>query len=213
MPPKCTIQGLSMKNKERKARGLPYHYDDPEIIDEQKEYVERLYDFNATRPCEQEKRQTLLKAMFAEIGEGCQVEPPVRSNWGCRNVHLGRGVFCNTNLTFIDDAGIYIGDNTMIAPNVVITTAGHPILPILREHNYVYAFAVHIGKNVWIGSGVQILPGVTIGDNSVIGAGSVVTRDIPANAVAFGVPCRVVREIGEQDKQFYFKDKPLDVQE
>lgn len=202
-----------MTNKERKARGLPYHYDDPEIIDAQKPHVERLYDYNATRPSEQEKRQTLLKAMFAEIGEGCQVEPPVRSNWGCRNVHLGSGVFCNTNLTFIDDAGIYIGDNCMIAPNVVITTAGHPILPILREHNYVYAVPVHIGKNVWIGSGVQILPGVTIGDNSVIGAGSVVTNDIPENVVAFGVPCRVVREIGEQDKQFFFKDKALDVWE
>jgi galactoside O-acetyltransferase len=101
----------------------------------------------------------------------------------------------------------------MIAPNVVIATAGHPILPILREHNYVYNFPVHIGKNVWIGSNVSILPGVTIGDNSVIGAGSVVRRDIPANVVAAGVPCRTVRKIGEKDRKYFFQDKELDVWE
>lgn len=99
----------------------------------------------------------------------------------------------------------------MIAPNVVIATSGHPILPVLREQNYVYNLPVHIGSNVWIGSGVQILPGVTIGDHSVIGAGSVVTNDIPANVVAFGVPCRVVREIGEKDEKYYFKNRELDI--
>jgi galactoside O-acetyltransferase len=112
----------------------------------------------------------------------------------------------------VDDEHIYVGDWCMIAPNVVITS-GHPILPILREHHYVYNLPVHIGRNVWIGSGVQILPGVTIGDNSVIGAGSVVTNDIPANVVALGAPCRVFREIGEKDRRYFWRQRELDVWE
>ncbi|MDR3263407.1 MAG: sugar O-acetyltransferase [Clostridiales bacterium] len=202
-----------MNNKERKAKGLVYHYDDPEIMGKQMEYLEILHDYNATRPLEYERKRELLKEMFAEIGDGCHIETPVHANWGCHNVHFGSGIYCNSNVTFVDDTDIYVGDDCLIAPNVVISTSGHPILPILREHNYVYNLPVRIGKNVWIGSGVQIMPGVTIGDNSVIGAGSVVTNDIPSNAVAFGVPCRVSREIGEKDKKYYFKDKELDVSE
>ncbi len=180
---------------------------------QQMTYLEKLYDFNATRPSEQVKRQKMLKEIFAEIGDNCHIEPPLHANRGCHNVHMGSGVYCNFNLTFVDDAEIYIGDNCMIAPNVVIATSGHPILPILRENNYVYNLPVYIGKNVWIGSGVQILPGVTIGDNSVIGAGSVVTDSIPANVVAVGIPCKILREIGDKDRQFYFKNKKLDLWE
>ena len=202
-----------MNNKERKAKGLPYHYDDPELMGNQLAYMEKLYDFNNTRPLEQEKRQQLLKEMFAEIGDNCHIEPPLHANWGCYHVHFGSGIYCNFNLTLVDDTDIYVGDDCMIAPNVVIATSGHPILPILREHNYVYNLPVRIGKNVWIGSGVQILPGVTIGDNSVIGAGSVVTNNIPANVVAFGAPCRAIREIGEKDKKYFNKDRELDVWE
>jgi galactoside O-acetyltransferase len=202
-----------MTNKERKENGLYYRYDDPAVIGPQLQYMEKLYDFNNTRPLEQDKRQQLQKEMFAEIGDGCHIETPLHANWGCHHVHFGSGIYCNFNLTLVDDADIYVGDDCMIAPNVVIATSGHPILPILREHNYVYNFPVHIGKNVWIGGGVQILPGVNIGDNSVIGAGSVVTSDIPANVVAVGIPCRVLREIGEKDKKYYFKNKELDVWE
>ncbi len=202
-----------MNNKERKAKGLPYRYDDPEIMGEQLAHMEKLYDFNATRPLEQEKRQQLLKEMFAEIGEDCHIEPPLHANWGCHHVHFGSGIYVNFNLTLVDDTDIYVGDDCMFAPNVVIATSGHPVLPILREHNYVYNIPVHIGRNVWVGSGVQILPGVSIGDNSVIGAGSVVTMDIPANVIALGVPCRVIREIGEKDKQYFYQDRELDVWE
>jgi galactoside O-acetyltransferase len=99
----------------------------------------------------------------------------------------------------------------MFGPNVVITTAGHPILPELRARGLQFNLPVHIGRNVWVGSGVQIMPGVTIGDDSVIGAGSVVTRDIPAGVVAVGTPCRVVREIGEHDREFYWRDRRLDL--
>lgn len=202
-----------MNNKERKANGLIYHYDDPEIIGTQMRYLEDLYEYNATRPLEQEKKQKLLKKMFAEIGDNCHIETPIHANWGCHHVHFGNGIYCNSNLTLVDDAEIYIGNDCMIGPNVVIATAGHPILPVLREHNYVYALSVRLGRNIWVGSGVQILPGVTIGDNSVIGAGSVVTNDIPSNVVAIGAPCRVVRDIGEKDKRYFFKNKQLDVLE
>jgi len=202
-----------MDNKERKERGLPYHYDDPSIMDDQQNYQELLYEYNLCRPTENDKKQQLLQKMFASIGEGCHIETPMHANWGGKHVHFGSGVYANSNLTLVDDGHIYVGDHTMIAPNVVIATAGHPILPILREHHYVYAIDVHIGKNVWIGSNVSILPGVNIGDNSVIGAGSVVTSDIPANVVAYGIPCKVIREIGEKDKLYYFKNRLLDVEE
>jgi galactoside O-acetyltransferase len=179
----------------------------------QLECQEKLYEYNLTRPTEQDKRQKILKEMFAEIGEGCHIETPVYANWGCHHVHFGRGIYCNSNLTLVDDEHIYIGDFCMLAPNVVIATSGHPILPILRENHYVYNLPVHIGRNVWIGSSVQILPGITIGDNSVIGAGSVVTNNIPANVIALGAPCRVFREIGEKDRKYFFKDRELDVWE
>ena len=177
-----------------------------DIMEEQFKCLERLYDFNQTRPLEQEKRQKMLKEMFAEIGENCYIEPPFRSNWGGKHCHFGKNVYANFNLTLVDDTHIYVGDCTMFGPNVTVATAGHPILPELREQGYQYNFPVHIGKNCWIGAGALILPGVTIGDNTVIGAGSVVTKDIPANVVAVGNPCRVMREISDHDKEFYFKN-------
>lgn len=202
-----------MTNKERKEHGLVYRYDDPALMDRQFEYQEILYEFNHSHPTELQKRQELMQKMFASIGSGCRIETPVNSNWGCKHVHMGNNIYCNSNVTFVDDEEIFIGDDTMIAPNVVICTSGHPILPILREHNYVYNRPVSIGRNVWIGSGVQIMPGVTIGDHSVIGAGSVVTSEIPANVVAYGVPCKVIREIGEKDRMYFFKKEKLDVWE
>ena len=172
--------------------------------------LDRLYDFNATRPSEMEKRRALLNEMFAEIGEGCYIEPPLHANWAGRHVHFGKNVYANFNLTLVDDAHIYVGDGTMFAPNVVVATAAHPIDPELRAGAYQYNLEVHIGKNCWIGAGAVILPGVTIGDNSVIGAGSVVTKDIPENVVAVGNPCRVLRPIGERDKIYYYRDRMID---
>ena len=119
---------------------------------------------------------------------------------------MGDWVYANFNLTLVDDTHIYIGSNTMIGPNVTIATAGHPVLPELREQAYQFNAPVHIGKNCWLGAGVIVLPGITIGDNSVIGAGSVVTKDIPENVIAVGNPCRILREIGEKDRKYYFKD-------
>ena len=198
-----------MEQKEKMHTGELYLPTDKDILKEQLECLEKLYDYNATRPSESEKRVVLLKDMFAEIGDGCYIEPPLHANWGGRHVHFGKNVYANFNLTLVDDTHIYVGDCTMLAPNVVLATAGHPILPDLRVQAYQYNFPIHIGKNCWLGAGVIVLPGVTIGDNTVIGAGSVVTKDIPSNVVAVGNPCRVIREIGERDKEYYFKNRKI----
>lgn len=200
-----------MKDFEQIHSGNIYDPSTSDIMGEQLKCLEKQYDYNATRPTEQDKRQKLMKEMFAEIGENCYIEPPLHANWGGRNVHLGKFVYCNFNVTFVDDTHIYIGDYTMLAPNVVIATAAHPILPELREKQYQFNLPVHIGRNCWLGAGVIVLPGVTIGDNTVIGAGSVVTKDIPANVVAVGNPCRVLREISEHDKEYYYKDRKINL--
>lgn len=181
-----------------------------EIMTEQLNCLELLYDYNATRPHEQEKRAALLKEMFAELGEGCYIEPPFRANWGGRHIHAGKNFYANFNLTVVDDAEVFIGDNVMLAPNVTLATAGHPIQPQLRAQAMQYNLPVTIGSNVWIGANSTVMPGVHIGDNSVIGAGSLVTRDIPANVVAMGSPCRVVRPIGEHDDEFYYRERRID---
>ena len=166
-----------------------------------------------TRPTQLDKRKEMLKEMFAEIGEDCYIEPPLHANMAGAYVHFGKNVYANFNLTLVDDGQIYVGDYTMIGPNVTIATAGHPILPELREKGYQYNMEVHIGKNCWLGSGVVVLPGVTIGDNVVVGAGSIVTKDLPSNVVAVGNPCRVLREMNERDKEYYFKDRKIDYSE
>ena len=183
---------------------------DQEIIEWQIKCLDRLYDFNMTRPTEGKKRESMLKEMFAEIGEGCYIEPPFHANFGGAHVHFGKNIYANFNLTLVDDTHIYVGDYTMFGPNVTVATAGHPILPEVREKMYQYNFPIHIGKNCWIGAGVVIVPGITIGDNVVIGAGSVVTKDLPSNVVAVGNPCRVLREVNERDKKYYFKDRKIE---
>ena len=198
-----------MTNLEKMHATMLYDPADGDIVEEQTACLDRLYDFNHTRPTEMDKRQTLMKEMFAEIGENCYIEPPFHANWGGRHVHFGKNVYANFGLTMVDDTHIYVGDYTLFAPNVVVATAGHPIDPELRARGLQYNAAVHIGKNCWIGAGALIMPGVTIGDNTVIGAGSVVTHDIPAGVVAVGNPCRVMREIGEHDREFYFKDQRI----
>lgn len=189
--------------------GSLYRSDDTALLEEQTACLERLYDFNATRPSEGAKREALLKEMFAELGENCYIEPPLRSNWGGKHVHFGKGVYANFNLTLVDDTHIYVGDHTMIGPNVTLATASHPILPALREEVYQFNLPVRIGRSCWLGAGVIVLPGVTIGDNTVVGAGSVVTRDLPCGVVAAGNPCRVLREIGERDRLYYWRDKRI----
>ncbi|KXF82822.1 sugar O-acetyltransferase [Enterovibrio coralii] len=182
-----------------------YFCDDESLAAEQTQCLEILYDFNHTRPSEAIKRREILERLLAEIGKDVYIEPPLRANWG-KHTHFGDYVYANFNLTLVDDTHIYIGDHVMIGPNVTIATAGHPVDPDLRRKVAQFNVPVHIGANVWIGANSVVLPGVTIGENTVIGAGSIVTKDIPANVVAVGNPCRVLREIGEHDKEFYFKN-------
>ncbi len=189
--------------------GELYLPNDPEIMKQQLLCLDKLYEFNYTRPSEMEKREALLKELFADIGEGCYIEPPFHANWGGKHVHFGKNVYANFNLTLVDDTHIYIGSYTMLGPNVTIATAGHPIDPELRRKGYQYNAPVTIGENCWIGAGAVIVPGITIGDNVVIGAGSVVTKDLPSNVVAVGNPCRVLRPVGERDKEFYFKNRRI----
>lgn len=193
--------------------GKIYDTNDELIMKKQRECMELLYDYNATRPSEGEKRKELLKKMLAEVGEGCYIEPPFHANWAGRYIHFGNGVYANFGLTCVDDTHIYIGDKTMFGPNVVLATANHPILPELREKAYQYNKEIHIGRNCWLGAGVIVVPGISIGDNSVIGAGSVVTRDIPDNVLAVGNPCRVLREISEHDREFFYKNERIDWEE
>lgn len=199
-----------MREIEKMTNGELYLPGDDNIMAEQMKCLEKLCDYNLTRPSEGEKRAAMLADMFMEIGEGSYIEPPLHANWGGAHVRFGKYVYANFNLTLVDDACITVGDYTMFGPNVTISTAGHPIDPSLREKMMQYNMPVQIGRNCWLGAGVIVMPGISIGDNSVIGAGSVVTRDIPPNVVAVGVPCRVLREIGEHDRQYYWRDKTID---
>ncbi len=199
-----------MTNQEKLHSGDLYLPNDPKIIVKQLRYLARLKRFNKLSPARLLSRQRMMKKMFAEIGEGCYIESPLYANMGAHNVHFGSHIYANFGLTLVDDTHIYVGSHTMFGPHVTIATAGHPILPELRQKEYQFNLPVHIGKNCWLGAGCIVLPGVTIGDNTVIGAGSVVTKDIPANVVAFGNPCRVRREIGEKDRKYYNRDREIE---
>lgn len=199
-----------MTNQQKMHSETLYQCSDPALLAEQTARLDRLYDFNHSRPPESAKREALLHEMFAEFGEGSYIEPPFHANWAGKHVHFGRNIYANFNLTVVDDTHVYVGDYTQFGPNVVLAVAGHPIDPALREQGYQYNLPIHIGHNCWIGAGALILPGVTIGDNTVIGAGSVVTRDIPSGVVAVGNPCRVLRAVGEHDRAFFFRDRPID---
>lgn len=201
-----------MTAKEKMKSGEVYFCTDEALMKEQTACLEKLYDFNATRPSEGEKRAALLKELLAEVGENCYVEPPLHANWGC-HTHFGKNVYANFNLTLVDDIDIFVGDSVMFGPNVTVATAGHPIDPALRLKVGQFNIPVRIGNNVWIGANSVILPGITIGDNSVIGAGSIVTKDIPENVVAVGNPCRVLRPISERDKEYYYKDRKINILE
>ncbi len=167
---------------------------------------------NRLSPERREEGAEILRRLLGKCGPGLYVEPPFYCDYGTQ-IEAGKNLYINFNCTILDVAHVKIGDNVMIAPNVAIYTAGHPLHPDSRNSGYEYGIAVSIGNNVWIGGNVVINPGVTIGDNAVIGAGSVVTRDIPANQLAVGNPCRVLREITEEDRPFYFRDRKFDVED
>ena len=184
-----------MKECDKQHTGEIYLPSDPEIVKEQTKCLTLLAEYNATLPTEAERRRDLLQKLFAEIGEDCYIEPPFHANWGGRFCRFGKGIYANFGLTLVDDTEITVGDHTKFGPNVVLATGGHPLEPELREKSYQFNKPIRIGRNCWLGAGVIVLPGVTIGDNTVIGAGSVVTKDIPDNVLALGTPCRVVKPL------------------
>ena len=189
--------------------GEIYFPGDPEISSKQVVWQDMVMEYNNIPHVQQHRRDEMLRQMFAEIGEGCYIETPFYSNMGGHHVHFGNYVYANYGLTLVDDTHIYVGDPTMFGPNVTIATAGHPICPELRAKGLQFNMPVRIGRNCWLGAGVIVMPGVTIGDNVVIGAGSIVTKDIPSNVVAVGNPCRILREVGEHDRQYYYKDRKI----
>ncbi len=199
-----------MTEREKIHSGRIYQPNDPAIIQEQMAYFDKVKVYNDLPHIPMEPREAMLRELFAEVGEGAYVESPFSANWGGHHVHLGKNVYINYGARFVDDTHIYIGDYTMLGPNVVIATAGHPIDPELRKMGLQYNMPVRIGNNCWLGAGVIVMPGVTIGDNTVIGAGSVVTKDIPSGVVAVGNPCRVLREVGQHDREYYYKDRKID---
>ena len=199
-----------MTQYERMINGLLYDPGDEEIMAEQVPYQDKLWAFNQLKPSEYEKKLRYMKDVFAECGGNCYIELPFHANWGGHHVHFGSGIYANSNLTLVDDGHIYVGDKVMFGPNVMIATANHPIDADLRSRGLQYNKDVYIGENAWIGAGAVIVPGVRIGKNAVIGAGSVVTRDIPDNVVAVGNPCRVLREVSERDKEFFYKSERID---
>ena len=199
-----------MTEHERMTKGLIYDPADKEIVAEQIIFQDKLWEFNRLKPSDYDKKQRYMREVFAECGDNCYIELPFHANWGGHHVHFGSDIYANSNLTLVDDGHIYVGNKVMFGPNVTVATANHPINAELRRCALQYNKDVYIGENVWIGSGVIIVPGVSIGENTVIGAGSIVTKDIPKNVVAVGNPCRVLREITEKDREFFYKNERID---
>ena len=199
-----------MNQKERMLAGLPYKAWLDGLAEERLENKKRVFRFNNMEPDKFEEKIAMIKEIFGKTGENIFVEAPFHCDYGY-NIEVGENFFANYNLTILDVGKVKIGANAQIASNVSIYTAGHPVHPESRNTGYEYGIPITIGDNVWIGGSVTILPGVTIGSNVVIGAGSVVTKDLPDNVIAAGNPCRVIRTITEEDRDFYYRDRKFDV--
>lgn len=199
-----------MSQKDRMLAGLPYKAWLDGLSEARMENKIRIHEYNSLRPDEEERMDELIRRILGKAGVNVHIEQPFRCDYG-KNIEVGNNFYSNYNCIILDVGKVIIGDNVMFAPNVSLMTAGHPIHPDSRNSGYEYGIAITIGDNVWIGSNVVVNPGVTIGDNVVIGAGSVVTKNIPDNMIAVGVPCKVIREITEDDRKYYFKDMVFDV--
>lgn len=201
-----------MNQKERMLAGLPYQAWKDGLEEERLECRRKVHKFNNLDPAQTEEADRLIREIFGKTGAQIHVEPPIRFDYG-KNTEVGDNFFANFNTAILDVAKVTIGKNVMFAPNVSIYTAGHPVHPDSRNSGYEYGIPITIGDNVWMGGNSVVLPGVHIGNNVVIGAGSVVTKDIPDNVIAAGNPCRVIRAITEADRKFYFKDREFDVED
>ncbi len=198
-----------MNNIERRDREMAYISDDS-VMEEQKVCRKILQRLNTADRSDFDGIGKIVSELLGK-SEGAFINPPFYCDYGS-HIEVGKNFYANYNCTIIDVAKVKIGDNCQFAPNVSIYTAGHPIHPVSRNSLYEYGISVTIGDNVWIGGNTVIMPGVHIGSNTVIGAGSVVTKDIPDWVVAAGNPCRVIKEITEADKKYYYKDREFDAE-
>lgn len=201
-----------MNHKERMLAGLPYKSWMDGLPQEIMENARRVYEFNNCRPEDTKRAEQLIRSILGRAGKNISVRAPFHCDYG-KNIEVGDNFYANFNTVILDVARVKIGDNVMLAPNVAIYTAGHPIHYEPRNMGYEYGISVAIGDNVWIGGNSVINPGVTIGNNCVIGSGSVVTKDIPDNSIAVGNPARVMRMITDEDRKYYFKDRKFDVED
>lgn len=199
-----------MNQKERMLHGLPYKSWLDGLPEDRIKNKKKLFEFNSVCPTEEKKLEEILHEIFGKCGDNVHVEPPFHCDYGY-NIEVGDNFYANYNLVILDVGKVKIGDNVMFAPNVAIYTAGHPVHPDSRNSGYEYGIDISIGNNVWLGGNTIVNPGVKIGNNVVIGSGSVVTKDIPDNVIAVGNPCRIIREITEEDRKYYFKNKEFDV--
>lgn len=196
-----------MTNKERRDMGLPYISDD-EIFEEQKRARRLTQVLNTADRSDFDTIGRIVKELLGK-SEKAFINPPFYCDYGT-HIEVGKNFFANYNCTILDVAKVIIGDNCQLAPNVAIYTAGHPLHPNTRNTLYEYGIEVTIGDNVWVGGNTVVCPGVHIGSNTVIGAGSVVTKDIPDWVVAAGNPCRVIRKITDADRKYYFRNQEFD---
>ena len=197
-----------MTGKERREKGLLFIADDQDWV-EMKNARRQLQKLNNMDRSDFSGINSLVRELFGKADESTFLNPPFFCDYGS-NIFVGKNCFINYNCTILDNGKVRMGDNCMLAPNVSIYTAGHALYPDSRNLGYEYGIDVTIGNNVWIGGNTVILPGINIGDNVVIGAGSVVTKDIPARSFAAGNPCKVIRKITEEDKEFYYKQRKID---
>ncbi|OOF83253.1 galactoside O-acetyltransferase [Rodentibacter ratti] len=193
-----------MTEYEKMMAGLAHLAMSPELKNMRRAAREILFEFNLTSPNDDETQNKLIRKLFGQADETTSINAPFHCDYGI-NIKVGKNFFANYHCVMLDNGGITIGDDVMFAPNVSLYTVGHPLDVELRNEGWEQAKSITIGNNVWIGGSVVILPGVTIGDNVVVGAGSVVNKDLPNNVLAFGNPCRVVREITEQDREYYIR--------
>jgi acetyltransferase-like isoleucine patch superfamily enzyme len=195
--------------KEKMLSGGPYNAFDKELEEERLKARILIHEYNLLTPEETSRREEIIQSLMGATGANFYLEAPFHCDYGY-NIHLGENFFSNYNLTILDCAKVSIGKNVLIGPHVGIYTAGHPVHPETRNSGLEYALPISIGDNVWIGGHVVINPGVTIGDGVVIGSGSVVTRDLPSNVIAMGNPCKVLREITDEDRNHYYKNQNFD---
>ena len=182
-----------MTEKEKMLQGMIYDANnDAALIAERLECKELIRDYNDLRPKDVEARDALLRRILGDVKGDILIEQPFYCDYGF-NISVGKNFFANFNMVVLDEARVVFGDNVFIGPNCGFYTAGHPIDSIERNKGLEFARPIIVGNNVWIGANVTVVPGVTIGDNCVIGAGSVVTKDIPDNTVAVGNPCKVIK--------------------